>query len=115
MRTARHRERDLVPRLVGLDEIGQGMIRVDLCVVDGRNDIANLQASFFGRAVRKLRARMTLQVHDELVLECPENEIHIVAPLICDIMENAYPLDPKLKVDVSAGQNWDEMLAVETR
>ncbi len=63
---------------------------------------------------RHLRARMTLQVHDELVLECPDDEIHIVAPLICDIMENAYPLDPRLKVDVSAGQNWDEMLAVET-
>ncbi len=63
---------------------------------------------------RNLRARMTLQVHDELVLECPEDEIHVVAPLVCDVMENAYPLDPKLKVDVSGGQNWDEMLPVET-
>ncbi len=64
---------------------------------------------------RHLRARMTLQVHDELVLDCPDDEIHIVAPLVRDVMENAYPLDPRLKVDVSAGQNWDQMLAVETR
>ena len=62
---------------------------------------------------RGLRARMTLQVHDELVLEVPDDEIHIVAPLVCAVMENAYPLESKLKVDVSAGPNWDEMLPVE--
>ncbi|MBI4789637.1 MAG: DNA polymerase I [Chloroflexi bacterium] len=62
---------------------------------------------------RGLRARMTLQVHDELVLQVPEDEIHEVASLVCEVMENAYPLDPKLKVDVSAGQNWDGMLPVE--
>jgi DNA polymerase I len=62
---------------------------------------------------RKLQSRMTLQVHDELVLEAPDDEIHIVAPLVREIMENAYPLDVGLKVDVSAGPNWDEMLPVE--
>lgn len=62
---------------------------------------------------RQSTARVTLQVHDELVLECPDDEIHIVAPLVCRVMEDAYPLDPKLKVDVSAGQNWDEMMPVE--
>lgn len=62
---------------------------------------------------RNLRSRMTLQVHDELVLECPEAEVTIIAPLVREIMENVYPLASKLKVDVSVGQNWDEMRAAE--
>lgn len=62
---------------------------------------------------RGLKSRMTLQVHDELVLECPEEEIHVVGPLVRQVMENAYPLEPGLKVDVCAGQNWDEMLVIE--
>jgi DNA polymerase I len=58
---------------------------------------------------RKLKSRMTLQVHDELVLECPADEVPVVAPLVREIMENAYALEPKLKVEVGAGLNWDEM------
>ena len=62
---------------------------------------------------RHLRARMTLQVHDELVLECPDDEVRVVVPLVREVMENAYPLEAKLKVDVAVGQNWDEMTAVK--
>ncbi len=58
---------------------------------------------------RNLKSRMTLQVHDELVLECPEGEVRVVAPLVREIMENAYSLESKLKVDIAVGQNWDEM------
>lgn len=61
---------------------------------------------------KSLRARMTLQVHDELVLECPDEEVPVVAPLVHEIMENAYPLESKLKVDVNVGANWDEMKAI---
>jgi DNA polymerase-1 len=61
---------------------------------------------------RHLKTRMTLQVHDELVFECPDDEVQIVAPLVREVMENAYPLESKLKVDVAVGQNWDDMSAV---
>jgi DNA polymerase-1 len=61
---------------------------------------------------RRLRAQMILQVHDELVLECPNDEVPSVVPLVRAVMENAYPLESKLKVDVAVGQNWDEMTAV---
>jgi DNA polymerase-1 len=60
-----------------------------------------------------LKSRMTLQVHDELVLECPDDEVRVVAPLVREVMENAYALESKLKVDVGVGQNWDEMQAAE--
>ncbi len=61
---------------------------------------------------RNLRARMILQVHDELVLECPDDKVDVVVPLVRQVMENAYPLESKLKVDVAVGQNWDEMVSM---
>jgi DNA polymerase-1 len=64
---------------------------------------------------RNLKSRMTLQVHDELVLECPDDEVRVVAPLVREIMENAYALESKLKVDVAVGQNWDAMANSEWR
>jgi len=58
---------------------------------------------------RGLRSRMILQVHDELVLEVPEEEMAEVAPLVIEIMEGAYPLKAALKVDAEVGRNWLEM------
>jgi DNA polymerase-1 len=58
---------------------------------------------------RGLGARIILQVHDDLVLETPEEEIAEVARLMQDIMENAVSLEARLKVDLKIGSNWDEM------
>jgi DNA polymerase-1 len=57
----------------------------------------------------KFKAKLLLQVHDELVLEVPEEELDQVHPLVIDIMTNAYPLDVPLKVDASTGRNWLEL------
>jgi len=57
---------------------------------------------------RGLRAKMTLQVHDELVLESPEGEAETVASLVKQVMEGAFALDAPLKVDVGTGYNWLE-------
>jgi len=56
-----------------------------------------------------LTSRLTLQVHDELVLEVPEGEVSTVAPLVRSVMEGAYELRAPLKVDVKVGKNWEEM------
>ncbi|MCK4470686.1 MAG: DNA polymerase I, partial [Anaerolineae bacterium] len=58
---------------------------------------------------RGLRSGMTLQVHDELVLEVPESELDVVAPLVKSIMEEAFELAAPLKVDMKVGRNWLEM------
>ncbi|MBN1810436.1 MAG: DNA polymerase I [Anaerolineae bacterium] len=58
---------------------------------------------------RGLRTRMTLQVHDELVVEAPNEEIDTVKPLIRQVMEGAFKLNAPLKVDLKVGQNWEEM------
>ena len=49
---------------------------------------------------------MLLQVHDELVLEVPPEEVETVAALVRDVMEHAYTLDVPLKADVETGPNW---------
>jgi DNA polymerase-1 len=58
---------------------------------------------------RKLKTRMTLQVHDELVFEVPEAEVEEVRTLVCDKMENVYRLSVPLVVDVGVGKNWRDM------
>jgi len=78
-------------------------------------DILKMAMIRLNRALHKrnLKSRMTLQVHDELVLEVPEDESDTVAPLVKEIMEGALQLDAPLKVDVKVGVNWLEMEPVE--
>ncbi len=63
-------------------------------------------------AGRKLKARMLLQVHDELVFECPESEVADLARLAVQIMEGAFPLDAPLQAEARMGHNWDETTPV---
>jgi DNA polymerase-1 len=55
---------------------------------------------------RGLRARMLLQVHDELVFEVPEDEMGRVEPVVREAMEGAADLKVPLKVRLGAGPNW---------
>jgi DNA polymerase-1 len=55
-----------------------------------------------------LKARMLLQVHDELVFECPAGEADALEALVREEMEGAYPLAVPLAVDVGRGANWLE-------
>ncbi|MFM9277747.1 DNA polymerase I [Paenibacillus jiagnxiensis] len=57
---------------------------------------------------RKLRSRMLLQVHDELVFEVPEDELEIMKELVPATMESALKLSVPLKAEVSYGSNWYE-------
>jgi DNA polymerase-1 len=54
------------------------------------------------------RARLVLQVHDELLLEVPDPEVSSVRDLVRAEMTGAYPLDPPLAVDVGVGDDWNE-------
>ena len=57
----------------------------------------------------ELSAKMLLQVHDEIVLECPNEELAETATLVQNIMEQAYPLDIPLRTDARSGPNWGEL------
>jgi DNA polymerase I len=57
----------------------------------------------------KLRSRMTLQVHDELVFEVPEKEIDTMRELVREHMQHVYPFKVPLMVDIGVGQNWRDL------
>jgi len=57
---------------------------------------------------KQLRSRLVLQVHDELVLEVPEDEIETIRGLLPEKMETVAKLRVPLIVDVGVGDNWDE-------
>ena len=56
-----------------------------------------------------LRARPLLQVHDELLLEVPRDEVDRLVPVLRATMEGAMPLDVPLTVDVKVGDDWESM------
>ncbi len=58
-----------------------------------------------------LKAKMILQIHDELVFDLPLSELNILASLAEDKMEHVMKLDVPIKVDMKKGANWLEMLA----
>jgi DNA polymerase-1 len=74
-------------------------------------DIINIATIRLHRALQEsgLQARMTLQVHDELVVEAPDSEMATVAPLMRTIMEGAFDLKAPLKADLKTGQNWGDL------
>ncbi len=55
------------------------------------------------------KARPLLQVHDELLLEVPRDEVDRLVPVLRETMENALPLDVPLTVDIKVGDDWESM------
>ena len=53
-------------------------------------------------------ARLILQVHDELIVECDSKDAEAVRDILSSEMENAVSLKVKLSVDANYGQNWLE-------
>ncbi|WP_046215583.1 DNA polymerase I [Paenibacillus wulumuqiensis] len=73
-------------------------------------DIIKLAMVHMDKALkdRKLKSRMLLQVHDELVFEVPADEMEEMKTLVPQIMKDALQLSVPLKADVSYGSNWYE-------
>jgi DNA polymerase-1 len=58
------------------------------------------------------RAQMLLQVHDELLLEVPRDELPALAPMVREVMEGAVSLDVPLDVDLKSGTDWESMAPI---
>ena len=73
-------------------------------------DIIKLAMIGVDRALREnsLRSRMVLQIHDELVLEVPQDEIEKVRGILVSEMENVISLSVPLTVECNYGKNWLE-------
>lgn len=61
------------------------------------------------------KAKMILQVHDELVFEVPEKEVKQVAKLIAEEMDSVYKLRAPIKTEVASGDNWGDLEDVELK
>jgi DNA polymerase-1 len=70
-----------------------------------KNAMVNLSHAMYER---KLKSRMLLQVHDELIFEVPTEELEEMQILVREQMENAVQLSVPLKVDVNIGKSWYE-------
>ena len=57
---------------------------------------------------KKLKSKLILQVHDELLIETYENEKEVVRNILKNCMENVINLSVPLKVDINEGKNWYE-------
>ena len=57
---------------------------------------------------QNLQAKLILQVHDELIIDCPKNEEEQVKKLVKECMESAYKLSVPLTVDVASSYRWSE-------
>lgn len=62
---------------------------------------------------RGLRSRMILQIHDELIFECPDDELGQMVQLVTEIMPSGLDLSVPIKVDVRVGANWGEIEPIE--
>ena len=58
---------------------------------------------------RRMKGKMLLQVHDELIFEVPEDELEEMRQLVSKIMSTALELSVPLKVDTKVGNNWGQM------
>ena len=56
----------------------------------------------------RLESRLVLQIHDELLLEAPEQELERCREIVLHEMQAAYPFDPPLTADAGAGASWAE-------
>ncbi len=73
-------------------------------------DIMKIAMIEMHRSIKEeqIEAKLILQVHDELILDTPKNEIDDVISLITSSMMGAADLDVPLEIDVGVGDNWDQ-------
>ncbi len=76
----------------------------------GGADIIKMAMIKLDKELKKqnLNGKVLLQVHDELLLEVPDEEVQTTASLLKDVMENIVELSVPLTVDVNIGKSWDK-------
>ena len=60
-------------------------------------------------SAKSMKTKMILQIHDELIFEAPEEEVGNASKLIKSIMENSCTLDVNIRIEIHAGDHWQEI------
>mgnify|MGYP004644459979 FL=1 len=71
-------------------------------------DIMKIAMNSTDEALKSMKSRIVLQVHDELLIETALDEVENVKRIVKDCMENAAQLAVRLMADVRDGGNWYE-------
>lgn len=82
-------------------------IAINTPVQGSAADIIKVAMIRLDEELRGTKARMLLQVHDELLVECPKKDGERIGKKMRSIMEGAFSLRVPLKVDVGIGDNWE--------
>ncbi len=72
-------------------------------------DLMKLAMVHVAEKLKDTPCKMLLQIHDSILIECPEDSAEETAKLVKETMENVYELPVKLTVDTSTGKNWGEL------
>ena len=107
-----HRRRDL-PELGSSNRNMQSFgerVALNMPVQGAAADVMKLAMVAVWKRLRaeKRKARLVLQVHDELIVECPEAEAETVAKLLEEEMEHVVKLSVPLTAEAHWGKNWLE-------
>jgi DNA polymerase-1 len=108
VRTLLNRRR-YVPELRSSDQAARRAaerMAINTPVQGSAADVIKLAMVRLHEALKPGQARMLLQVHDELLVEAPENDAEAIGALMRDLMENAIDLVVPLVVDLGIGDNW---------
>lgn len=72
-------------------------------------DMMKLAMIEVAKKLRKTPCRILLQIHDSILIECPESDGEEIALLVKETMENVHKLPVKFTVDTTIGKNWGEL------
>ena len=72
-------------------------------------DLMKLAMTAVDKQLPELGAKQLLQIHDSILVECPETNAKRVEKVLKDTMESIYKLPVKLLVDTTSGANWGEL------
>jgi DNA polymerase-1 len=103
--------RRFIPELSSLNQVDRTAgerIAANTPIQGSAADLCKLAMLRIAAELRGRRARMLLQVHDELVLEVPEDELADVEALVRDAMEHPWPLKVPLVVNIGHGRTWGD-------
>lgn len=91
-----------------------GRIAVNAPIQGTASDLIKLAMIEIHGALRKnsFKTLMLLQLHDELIFEVPENELHKLSQIVKNIMESVLKLNVPIEVTVKKGNNWLEMVEI---
>ncbi len=83
-------------------------IAMNMPLQGSASDIIKLAMINVSKALKEqgLKSKLIMQVHDELIIDAPQEEITTVAKILKDNMQNVVKLSVPLTVDVNSGKSW---------